>query len=652
SQVQSKCEDRSLVIQVESMEVPQFEAIDENGSQILKEPLAARCGYTIISNKMATSTTLRASFFSCYTHNQNDVKFTFRFNVRLRTSKGIWETQSISTLCFGPKWAHREVVCEEDYMEATVSDLDSTGLMLYVLFLIQVQSSTKATWQLMFLQGDGHKTFMSIQEAESLGYIVTSSAHRVVLRTDQRSPHAKVMMVHGVPVEVIQVSVVFRRLQMVVLLDLTMRVCWFSDSGEFNGAWLLWDVPWVMLPLVDESAVFESQYVGIRVDGEFLDQNNATSKGLRLVHSGDLVLIAVPFRAEGGYRKSWVVNNTYKEEFGISLLYEHDFSLTYDGSRRINIKHRLLRVLATPPLCHPPFKTLDNDVAFHILLGNIPSDVVLEEVWINKKQVMSGHNSNTIVLVFQYLGGGVVQYSAHLKFTLTIIPQRESYYHHTFVSSRVTNTFPPQIMAQCLHQGICFTIVQASPSLSLWEVGVDHEPLTFELVAQRGYKLHNDSHRMTLEVPIYSIGYRYDDINLFNFYGTFELLLRDSRTLQVQASTSKRCLFKTEDMTVCSSDGTITVITGTKSTRPTVQLKKLHLLDPDCRPKQLDESRALFEFRVNTCGTRPMVGESYVVYENEVIHDRQLITDGPNLISRDSQFNINLQTFSDCFLSG
>lgn len=75
------------------------------------------------------------------------------------------------------------------------ADLDSTGLMLYVLFLIQVQSSTKATWQLMFLQGDGHKTFMSIQEAESLGYIVTSSAHRVVLRTDQRSPHAKVMMV-------------------------------------------------------------------------------------------------------------------------------------------------------------------------------------------------------------------------------------------------------------------------------------------------------------------------------------------------------------------------------------------------------------------------------------------------------------------------
>lgn len=30
------------------------------------------------------------------------------------------------------------------------------------------------------------------------------------------------VQVHGVPVEVIQVSVVFRRLQMVVLLDLTM----------------------------------------------------------------------------------------------------------------------------------------------------------------------------------------------------------------------------------------------------------------------------------------------------------------------------------------------------------------------------------------------------------------------------------------------
>lgn len=40
----------------------------------------------------------------------------------------------------------------------------------------------------------------------------------------------------------------------------------------------------------------------------------------------------------------------------------------------------------------------------------------------------------------------------------------------------------------------------------------------------------------------------FQEINLSNFYATFRLLLRDSKTLEVQTSTSKRCLFRTEDM--------------------------------------------------------------------------------------------------------
>lgn len=32
------------------------------------------------------------------------------------------------------------------------------------------------------------------------------------------------------------------------------------------------------------------------------------------------------------------------------------------------------------------------------------------------------------------------------------------------------------------------------------------------------------------------------------------------------------------------------------------------------------------------------VGDSYVVYENEIVHYRQMIADGPHFISRESQF--------------
>lgn len=45
---------------------------------------------------------------------------------------------------------------------------------------------------------------------------------------------------------------------------------------------------------------------------------------------------------------------------------------------------------------------------------------------------------------------------------------------------------------------------------SLWEVGVDHEPLTSQLADERGYVLYNDSQRTSLEVPVFSVGYAYE----------------------------------------------------------------------------------------------------------------------------------------------
>lgn len=50
-------------------------------------------------------------------------------------------------------------------------------------------------WQLMFLQSDGRVSFMSIGEAQKLGYSLATSAHRVVLRSTYKQPHAEVITV-------------------------------------------------------------------------------------------------------------------------------------------------------------------------------------------------------------------------------------------------------------------------------------------------------------------------------------------------------------------------------------------------------------------------------------------------------------------------
>lgn len=146
----------------------------------------------------------------------------------------------------------------------------------------------------------------------------------------------------------------------------------------------------------------------------------------------------------------------------------------------------------------------------------------------------------------------MVQYSIDVNFTLTIIPQRDSYYHHTVITAQVLNsckyicsctlspvhsnhgdssaqpffkmqTFsfkvPPEITAQCSDGGITFSVVRPPRAESLWEVGVDNEPLTSQLAAQRGYRLHNDTHRTTLEIPVFSVGYSYE-VRVQNAWGS------------------------------------------------------------------------------------------------------------------------------------
>lgn len=53
--------------------------------------------------------------------------------------------------------------------------------------------------------------------------------------------------------------------------------------------------------------------------------------------------------------QSLVINNLYKEMYVIFLVYEHIFSLLYEDGSTMATRHRMLKVLETPLLCHPPF---------------------------------------------------------------------------------------------------------------------------------------------------------------------------------------------------------------------------------------------------------------------------------------------------------
>ncbi|XP_077442883.1 uncharacterized protein LOC144064316 isoform X2 [Stigmatopora argus] len=674
AEVEWACRDRYLWIHVPSKETVRFEAVDSDGTHGISAEVASRCGYTLTLSAFEEEgfTTFRASYYSCFTRIQDDRLFSFQFNVLVSDGGSEWTRQTVSAECSPLDWISREITCEREYMEVNVgrearcdTRPRAAGTAGRAALTEALETASRAA-RLMFRERDGSLTPLSVTEAESRGYGLTLTAERAVLRAPYEAAQAQVIHVDDVPVVVLGAFLFYKRQLSLVMMDLSVA-CPIS-SGSYDGARLIWKVPRVLRPLLEEEAVLKNMRHRLEVAGQMLDEEDAAARGFELIRGEHLVQISVPFGAEGGHRRSWVANNRYKEMVAISVLYEQRFRAEYEDGGGVETRVGMVRVLQTPPLCHEPFsldQTNPDDEVFSIYLGNVPGDVILEEVAINKQQLLTeatglaptpvvhlnGSRAYKVRLPFsdpvvrrKYMGEGMVQYSIDVNFTLTIVPQEDSYYHQTSITAQVFSAFPPKMTAQCLDRGILFNVVMSPGTQSLWEVGVDHQPLTPQLADQRGYKLLNDSQNVVLEVPVFSVGYTYEDINLSDFYGTFKLLLRDARTLEVQISTTKRCLFKTEDMIVCSADGVVTVVTKPMWTWPKVRPERTSLLDPTCRPKETDATRVLFQFKLDSCGTRATVGD-YVAYENEIRHDRQLVADGPNFISRDSQFKLTVRCF-------
>uniref|UniRef100_A0A8C4Z967 ZP domain-containing protein n=1 Tax=Gadus morhua TaxID=8049 RepID=A0A8C4Z967_GADMO len=674
--IESECRDRYLWLHVAATGVaPQFEAVDNQVVHSISGQNGQSCGYTISQFRMDGYTTFRASYYSCYTSNQNDEVFTFTLNIILTDAEGHWWSQLLSKTCDLPLvLAQREVLCEEHYMEVSVDqdmpceDYHGGSKEIQKDVLSLAQKTATSVWQLMFLLAGNNLAIMSASEARGLGYSLMATPKRLVFRSPYKQPHSQLVHVHGVPVEVIKLVLFFRRKLVVVMTDFSLSCT--VGSGSFDGSKLLLETPQVMPPMVWAGERFESRSIVLGVEGRLVDWNTTIARGWTVTQDGPVIQVGIPFGSEGGYRRSMVVNNVYRETYIIFLFYEHVFSMLYDDGSEVETRQRLVRVLDTPLLCRHPFtldQTMPAERVFDVYMGNIPFDVTLVEVKINDRHLpiavtpeysinrivnANGSQAYTLHVPFDsrvvhrmHLDHGLVQYSMSLNYTLIILPQRLSYYHYSFVSTQLDDAFAPEPTAECTPTGITFSLWKSPQMEFLWEIGVGAEPLTPELAELRGYRLYNDTQSITLEVPVFSIGYTYQDINLHDFYGVFQLLVRDAKTLALQSMLSGRCVFETRDLIVCSPDGIMTVVTTPSVTLPRVHPDSTTLLDRSCRPKQTDPSRALFEFSLNSCGTRTMVGDTFLAYENEILYHRRLLADETALISRDSKFKLTVRCF-------
>ncbi|XP_074555235.1 uncharacterized protein LOC141811183 [Halichoeres trimaculatus] len=641
-----ECHDRFLMIAVDLSFTGndlRFEAVDESGVFPITTQYAAECGYCVRVLPVPGQVQLRASYFSCHTDNKDDDMFTFNFNL-VATQDGKEVTYALNKTC-SPSlpWSPREVTCELNYMEVSVrsdvacptgtksDDWDSTVQTAY--------TSATSDWQVMF-QGEYPRP-LNLTEAHKKGYVFDLTDGRLVFRTPYGQPDSFTDEMNGVPVEVVHATLFSRQSWVVLMVDL-VAACPTDEGAYDDSGYMMWAIPEVLHPLV--SGQHEMQ-VSIGVNGKLVEQPVAEERGYIMEKHDTTIQINIPYNAEGGYRKSYVSDGLF--EYYVFDLYLEKLSVDED---HVDTRLRVQRTLATPLLSRPLYtenRTVQEELTFTVYLGDVPEDVVLASVHLNGQeftvpfpntsnhtitQVVHPNNTHGYTLkvpfddpvVLKQLSkeDGLMQHRLDINYTLVVLPENEPFSHLESVNV-LTDISPPVFDIVCSETGITFRR-DHRPIDHMWALCIGTDLLTPELAAQHGYIMSNNSQSLQLEVPLFTHGYEYKDVTLKGFSGTFEILIQDRETSEVQGSAAKTCPFSTPEFIMCSTDGRMTVVADLSLAIPSGgNPARTNLIDKYCGPKETDGTRALFSFPLNSCGSTVKLGKEFVTYENEIFFSKK-----------------------------
>ncbi|MGH0182789.1 UNVERIFIED_CONTAM: hypothetical protein FKN15_010439, partial [Acipenser sinensis] len=350
------------------------------------------------------------------------------------------------------------------------------------------------------------------------------------------------------------------------------------------------------------------------------------------------------------FLQSHVIDNKYNQVYEIDLFLEHQWA---DDLWEVT-QHRSFKPARSPYLPETPYvvnNTVPSEKGFTVTLGNFKPDVELKNLTLNgvpltlpeaqnrgvkisevlhpngtKDFVLKVPFDNPLVSV-EYIGALIRRYTLNINYTLNIVPQNEPYFHPAVIVCDVKDVNLPDVKSFCTNRSVVFEVTPGNMDSS-WELCIGSRPLPYTIAEPK----------ITIELPLFSIGYIYEDISLRGLTVRVELNMRNVKTLQVEKQFVQRCPIPTRELLVCFPNGVVTVVAVTMEPIPVVDPSKTTLLDKTCKPKEFDSTRALFTFRVNTCGTRSQIVGNYLIYENEVLYTRALFPPNAPVITRDSEY--------------
>ncbi|XP_008281069.1 zona pellucida protein AX 4 [Stegastes partitus] len=632
---------------------PRFDAVDKTGVYAITKQYAAKCGYSVGVHPLLGLVELRASYFSCHTDNKDDEVFTFNFNLNAHHEQKN-ATYALKKTCSpSVPWSPREVTCEVNYMEVSVrskitcpsrtkTETDDWSALKPVL----AHSSTTSDWQVMFQRAGAQMPPITMSQARKKGYVFDLTDGRLVFRTPYGQPESSSTEMNGVPVEVVHATVFSRQRWLVLMVDL-VAACSTHKGSRDNSGYVMWKTPELLYPSLD------STRIRVGLNGELEERPVAEAKGYVVEKDNSTIHISVPYNADGGHRKSFVTGGLY--EFYMFHLYLEQIFVDDDRAETMLRIHRILVSPLLPCLLFTDNQTVLEERVFTVYLGNIPEDIVLTSVHLNGQefpvpfpnassytimQAVQPNNTRGYTLkvpfddpvVTQQVSrkDATIQYRLDINYTMIVEFLREPYYHLASIVALSPYVSHPAFDAVCSESGINFKL-DHQPFDYLWDISIGSDVLTSKLAAQHGYILTNDSQSLVLNVPLFAHGYQYENVTLKGFFATFEILMRNRDSSEVQTAV-KTCPFNSE-LIMCSSDGRMTVVADLSLAIPSGgSAARTNLIDNKCGPKEVDGTRALFSFPLNSCGSTIKLGVENVTYQNEIFYNKSVSGDATGIM--------------------
>ncbi|XP_063786883.1 uncharacterized protein LOC134935953 isoform X2 [Pseudophryne corroboree] len=636
----------------------QLEALTDHGYiDIMQQARAAQCGYTI-TNDVYGNVEIRISFLGCWIKNTNDQKFDIMVQFRVNAS-GHSTVYPLSMSCSPSNpWNVREIICEENYMEVSVTRLISSDL-LKNLFTSNPVEDIFRNWQVWFL--DSSPVPITAKEAISKGYGVNATLTRVMVRAPYNTSEAQIFVTGKFHLILIASNMLYRQTLLRLIVDTTIACP--SDPPVFTETALSWLTPAVLGPLLVAN-ITNSQFA-MGVDARLLNSAQIKENSYIFYNDKTTVNVTVPYGAPGGYMESDVVNGSYMTTYTIHLVLQRQWLGTNEDDSTTHTAYTQI----TAPVKGIPLNFLDHTVKekryFNVSLGNFYPNVALKSFVIyqvplaltdlaprqmSTTRVTNPNNTNVFYLTVpftdpvveqQYLGGYMREYTLYVTYILTLTAKNKDFSYTDVVSCVLEDVVPPSFEGECSSNSLIINMKRGNIDF-YWIPYIRNLPLDKALIASQNITVKNSAKSFYLEVPSSAVGLVYEVATLDGFRVSLDLHLHDNKTLEVMESFSVNCTFPPVSP-VCLSNGSMIVVVDSSVTKPSFDARKTHLKDPTCTPLEATVNRALFNFAAYQCGTTRQFYSDYLVYENEVTIDRQLLLPGQPIITRDSTYRLTVR---------